>query len=57
MTRHGVREKTTQEEFDAFHPKARGMLRWHRGELKRIKTAFWRRLRAELRSREPVGEE
>jgi hypothetical protein len=57
MGRQGIREKTNQEEFDAFHPKIRGLLRWRRGELKRIKTEFWRRLRANFRSQKPMDEE
>jgi len=50
MARHGIRAKTSGDEWEAFHNKARHLLHWRRGELKRIKTGFWRRLRAKARS-------
>jgi hypothetical protein len=51
MARRSVRAKSNGDDFEAFHKKARRMLNWRRGEIRRIKTAFWRRLRANLRSR------
>lgn len=57
MARHSIRAKSNGDDFEAFHRKARRMLHWRRGELKRIKTAFWRRLRAKLRSKSANDEE
>jgi hypothetical protein len=57
MARHGIRAKSNGDDFEAFHKKARRMLHWRRGELKRIKTAFWRRLRAKLRSKGGANED
>jgi hypothetical protein len=51
MARKGIRSKTGGDDWEAFHPRYRHLLQWPRGELKRIKTRFWRRLRARLRSR------
>lgn len=50
MARRSIRAKSNGDDFEAFHKKSRRMVKWGRGEIKRIKTAFWRRLRATLRS-------
>jgi hypothetical protein len=57
MARRSIRAKSNGDDFEAFHKKARRMLKWRRGEIRRIKTAFWRRLRAKLRSRGAESEE
>jgi hypothetical protein len=56
MVRRSIRAKSNGDDFEAFHKKSRRMVKWGRGEIRRIKTAFWRRLRAKFRSRSS-GEE
>jgi hypothetical protein len=51
MARRSIRSKNNGDEWEAFHRKARRMLRWRRGEIAGIKRRSWRRMRATLRSR------
>jgi hypothetical protein len=52
MARCSIRAKSNGDDFEAFHKKSRRMVKWGRGEIRRIKTSFWRRLRAKLRSKD-----
>jgi predicted CopG family antitoxin len=42
----GTRAKLPGDERDAFSRLSRRLLNWKRGELKRIKRRFWKRMRS-----------
>lgn len=56
MARRSIRAKSNGDDIEAFHKKCRRMLKWRRGEIRRIKTAFWRRLRAKMRSQKTADD-
>ncbi len=42
----GNRRSRGGDEYEAFSRRWRGLLHWKRGELRRIKRRFWKRMRA-----------
>ncbi len=53
----GNRGPTNGDEYDAFSRRVRSMLRWRRGELRRIKRAFAKRMRRAARQALRAGDE
>lgn len=52
----GTRGNLSGMESDAFSRRARRILRWRRGELRRIKRQFWKRTRRAKLNFAPIDE-
>lgn len=46
------RVKTTAKETDAFSRKSRGLIHWGRGELKKLKRAYAKRVRQTVKHKQ-----